>query len=312
MAGRHGTRRHGTRRRRVLAAVGVVVGLGLGLAGCATGTSEGGPGAPDAQPPAADADDPCAGGAPVRNELDAPDTVTETPELVAAQEEIGTLVPEAERLAGDRLGALWQAWTPEVHLVVELTDGPEVAELEALAEESGLVELRYTATISRAELMALVDEANAVVAASDLPWMGSGADELNGRWVLSVPSGDDGGAATCAAFRELLADVDVPYAFDVVDAPEESTVRGPVAVTEAEAIDGTLQLYVGSCNGEPEVTLLEQTATEVRVEVTSTTPAPGWPGADCLDGLALTLDAPLGDRTLVDASTGDVVAVRTS
>lgn len=290
----------GARRRGTLTACAVVIGLGL--AGCATGTPEAGPGA-------ADPDNPCAGGAPVRNELDAPGTVTETPELVAAQDAILALVPQAESLAGERLGGLWQAWTPEPHLVVEVTDGPALADLDALAEDSGLVEVRYTATITRAELMAGVDAANAVVAASDLPSMGSWGDELNGRWVLSVPAGDDGGAATCAAFRELLADVDVPYAFDVVDAPEESTVRGPVAITEASSTGSGLQLYVGSCNGEPEVTALEETDTEIRVEVTSTTPAPGWPGNDCLDGLELTLDAPLGDRALIDLSTGEAVQV---
>lgn len=289
-------------QRGALTAVAVVVGLGLG--GCATGTPGSGPGA-------ADPDDPCAGGAPVRNELDVPDDVTESPELVAAQEEIGALWPQVEALAGDRLGGMWQGWTPEPHLVVEVTEGPALAALDALADESGLVEVRYTATISRAELMAGVDEANALVAASDLPSMGSSGDELNGRWVLSVPAGDDGGAATCTAFRELLVDLDIPWAFEVVDAPEESTVRGPVEVWEAYTGGGTgLQLTVGSCNGEPEVTVLEQTDDEVRVEITSSTPAPGWPGEDCLDGLELTLDAPLGDRTLVDLSTGDTVGVR--
>lgn len=292
------------RRRGAVAAIAVVVGLGL--AGCATGTPGAGPGA-------ADPDDPCAGGAPVRNELDGPETVTESPELIAAQDEVIALVPQAESLAGDRLGAVWMSWAPELHLVVEVTDGPALAELDAFAEESGLVEVRYTATITRAELTAGIDEAVAIVGASDLPSMGSWGDELSGRWVLSVPAGDDGGAATCTAFRELLADLDIPWAFEVVDAPEESTVRGPVEIWEAYTGGGTgLQLTVGSCNGEPEVTVLEQTDTEVRIEVTSTTPAPGWPGEDCLDGLELTLDAPLRDRALVDVTTGEAVAVRAS
>lgn len=292
------------RRRGAVAAVVVVVGLGL--AGCATGTAEAGAGPTDP-------DDPCAGGAPVRNELDGPETMTESPELIAAQDQIIALVPRAESLASDRLGAVWISWTPELHLVVDVTEGPALAELEALAEESGLVEVRYTATITRAELMAGIDEAAAIVGASDLPSMGSWGDELNGRWVLSVPAGDDRGAATCTAFRELLADLDIPWAFEVIDGPEEPTVRGPVEVWEAYTGGGTgLQLTVGSCNGEPEVTVLEQTDTEVRVEITSTTPAPGWPGEDCLDGLELTLDAPLGGRTLVDVTTGDTVTVTTS
>ena len=293
----------GTRAGRLRGSMAaVVVVLGLGLGGCATGAPSAAPGA--------DTDDPCAGGAPVRNELDPPETVTESPELVAAQDEVLAVLPQAESLAGDRLGGLWLAWTPELHLVVEVTEGEALADLDALAEETGLVEVRYTATITRAALMAGVDEANALAQASGLPWLGSSGDELNGRWVLSVPSGDDGGAATCTAFREVLADLDIPWAFEVVDAPEDSTVRGPVGIWEAFAADGpVVQLTVGSCNGDPEVTVLEQTETEVRVEVTSTTPAPGWPGADCLDGLELTLDAPLGDRTLVDLTTGDTVTV---
>ena len=294
------------RRRTRLAVVAVVVGVGL--VGCATELPSAGSG-----PGVDGADHPCAGGAPVRNELDAPATAGETPERMAVQDELTALAPQAERLAGDRLGGLWIAWAPTAHLVVEVTDGAPIPDLDSLAEETGLVEVRYTATISRVDLMAGIDEANAVVNASGLPSMGSWGDELNGRWVLSVPAGDDGGAATCTAFRELLADVDVPYAFEVVEAPEESTVRGPVRVTEAYRVGGTtLQLVVASCNGEPEVTVLEQTDAEVRLEVTSTTPAPGWPGEDCLDGLEVTLDAALEDRRVVDLTTGEAVPVSAS
>lgn len=89
-----------------------------------------------------------------------------------------------------------------------------------------------------------------------------------------------------------------------------ATVRKPVEFSHVTLTDDrTLEMSVDSCNGNPEVTELEQTETEVRLEVTSTVPGPGQPGNDCMDGIEVTLDAPLGDRVLVDARTGDAVEV---
>lgn len=95
-----------------------------------------------------------------------------------------------------------------------------------------------------------------------------------------------------------------------VDPPIGSTVRGPTQLVEARLdADGTLTVNPASCNGDPEVTALEEDADEVRLEVTATTPAPGEPGDACLDGLTVDLDEPLGGRTLVDLATGDAVPV---
>jgi len=81
-----------------------------------------------------------------------------------------------------------------------------------------------------------------------------------------------------------------------------ATDRRPVAITEARlADDGTLELGVASCNGEPEVTELVEDDDQVRVEVTSTV---SNPGDACLDLVEVELAAPLGDRELIDLSSG--------
>ena len=66
-----------------------------------------------------------------------------------------------------------------------------------------------------------------------------------------------------------------------------------------------LQLNVASCNENPTAKVVESN-TEVRVEVTSAR----WLGRnadDGADGVIVTLDAPLGTRTVVDQSTGETV-----
>ena len=68
-----------------------------------------------------------------------------------------------------------------------------------------------------------------------------------------------------------------------------------------------LQLNVASCNENPTAKVVESN-TEVRVEVTSAR----WLGRnadDCADGVIVSLDAPLGTRTVVDQSTVETVEV---
>ena len=68
-----------------------------------------------------------------------------------------------------------------------------------------------------------------------------------------------------------------------------------------------LELNVASCNENPTAEAVESD-TEVRVRVTSGR----WLGRnadDCADGVVVTLNAPLGTRTVVDQSTGETVAV---
>lgn len=63
-------------------------------------------------------------------------------------------------------------------------------------------------------------------------------------------------------------------------------------------------LAIGTCDGEPEVTRLDQGTARVEVEVTSTRHDPGDAG---LDLLTVELESPLADRELIDLSTGAVV-----
>jgi hypothetical protein len=68
-----------------------------------------------------------------------------------------------------------------------------------------------------------------------------------------------------------------------------------------------LELNVASCNENPTADVVESD-TEVRVQVTSGR----WLGRnadDCADGVVVTLNAPLGTRTVVDQSTGQVLEV---
>lgn len=68
-----------------------------------------------------------------------------------------------------------------------------------------------------------------------------------------------------------------------------------------------LELNVAACNENPTAEVVES-GTEVRVQVTSGR----WYGRnadDCADGVTVTLNAPLGRRTVVDQSTGQTVEV---
>jgi hypothetical protein len=73
------------------------------------------------------------------------------------------------------------------------------------------------------------------------------------------------------------------------------------------SVDGSiLSIEVPTCNGDPEVTMLEETEDEVRVEVVSQRQRGG---DDCLDGVQVELDRPLGDRALIDVTSGRIVRV---
>lgn len=287
----------------------VVVAAVVALTGCQTGRG-GDPGAgPGA--PGDPGSHPCAQGAPEIESLTIESFEGEPPpermdwEIAASE-----LAQEVTAVAGDRLAAVWIAWAPDRTVEVRLTQGPALPELDALAAASELdLNVAYDRAFSEAELLAVANGRSADWAG--LPGLsGMSVDTLSSRLLFYVASGDDGGASTCTAIAEILAEAGVPYAFEVFEGPTEGTVRQPVTFTEVYLVDDrTLQMNVASCNGDPELTALEETEGEVRLEVTSTVAAPGWASQDCLDGIEVTLDAPLGDRTLVDITTGNVVDV---
>ena len=84
-------------------------------------------------------------------------------------------------------------------------------------------------------------------------------------------------------------------------------VRGDVAILEAEPRPQA-QLYVdvAACGSQPHVTTLEESSDAVRVGVSI------WRhfrtgGDDCADSITIDLNEPLGQRTVIDASTGQPV-----
>ena len=65
-----------------------------------------------------------------------------------------------------------------------------------------------------------------------------------------------------------------------------------------------LVLIVHSCNGDPEVTLLQETDVDVRVKVVASSTRD-----ECLDPIEVQLQEPLGDRVVIDKHTGQSVSV---
>ncbi len=86
--------------------------------------------------------------------------------------------------------------------------------------------------------------------------------------------------------------------------PGPDSRRGPTRLgDEYHLSDGTtLDVAVQSCNGDPELAELEETETEVRIQVVATTYRDT---DDCLDSIQIKLTAPVGDRAVIDVTTGN-------
>ena len=89
---------------------------------------------------------------------------------------------------------------------------------------------------------------------------------------------------------------------------------GGAWLSEVKVVEARLQspdrlsLLVASCQGAPRVSLLRETDIDVQVKVSAfSTPSRG--GKDCLDRVELRLKRQLGDRTLVDKHSGQLVDV---
>jgi hypothetical protein len=94
-----------------------------------------------------------------------------------------------------------------------------------------------------------------------------------------------------------------------VELPE--TRRGPVSLEGVEpalVLPHELSLDVPSCHGAPELTQLVEDTDTVRLEVVTTQVVRG-DREDCLDGLAVVLEGPLGERDVVDLVSGATLAV---
>ena len=73
--------------------------------------------------------------------------------------------------------------------------------------------------------------------------------------------------------------------------------------------DTVVIVEVPTCDGHPEVTQLHEQAERVTVEVVSTKVLRGDSPA-CLDNVEVQLERPLGDRELIDRTSGRTLRVR--
>lgn len=86
--------------------------------------------------------------------------------------------------------------------------------------------------------------------------------------------------------------------------------RDQVPVTDAFLFEqDRLTLVVDTCGREPELDLLREQDEVVEVAVVSTRTFGGSGGGDCQDSVEVRLQAPLGERSLVDATTGGALTV---
>ncbi|GAB2466869.1 hypothetical protein [Xylanimonas ulmi] len=86
--------------------------------------------------------------------------------------------------------------------------------------------------------------------------------------------------------------------------------RDRAPITQAVLLEqDLLALVVDTCGAEPEVDLLDEQEEAVQVAVISTRTIGGPGSGDCLDVVEVRLQAPLGDRPLIDVTSGDQITV---
>lgn len=128
-------------------------------------------------------------------------------------------------------------------------------------------------------------------------WRGPAAALL----VLVLPTGGCGTGDAASPFPDPASEL-----------PNSGTERRPVEVLSAFASgDGTtVEIGVSSCDGDPTAST-DETADEVAVRVTAEVVVEG-DRFECQDVVPVTLGAPLGDRRLIDGSSGTAVPVERS
>lgn len=117
-------------------------------------------------------------------------------------------------------------------------------------------------------------------------------DPLDGRTVIDLVSGET------VTVEEL----------DVEPDPSDSqSERRPVTPTAANLASPTeIWVDVPSCHGNPVMDEIEEGDEQVRIRIVTTM---SDPRRACLDGLSITLDDPLDNRTVIDLVTGQPIDV---
>ena len=86
--------------------------------------------------------------------------------------------------------------------------------------------------------------------------------------------------------------------------------RSEFAISYAELAEpNLLWLGVGTCNENPEIGTVEESDEAVKVAIVSTRTFGGPGSSDCMDIVHVELSAPLGDRTVIDLSSGKELAI---
>ncbi|WP_432562733.1 hypothetical protein [Kineococcus sp. SYSU DK003] len=100
--------------------------------------------------------------------------------------------------------------------------------------------------------------------------------------------------------RQLLTGLLVCTAALTACAP--SSERASASISDWSADGNVLHLGINSCNGDPQASVVE-TETDITVTVTAVFQQ-GGDSAACMDGLAITVAAPVGERAVIDGFTG--------
>lgn len=81
------------------------------------------------------------------------------------------------------------------------------------------------------------------------------------------------------------------------------------AITEVVLLDGateTMIVSVDTCNANPRLAVVEG---EQAITLAVQADQQSWGSDDCADSINVELDAPLGDRRVIDGATGEELAV---
>ncbi len=135
--------------------------------------------------------------------------------------------------------------------------------------------------------------------------------ETEVRLAVTVAPSSSSGTARCAGHVtvKLAAPLGDRPVVDARSGRELSVWgrTGPTPVVSATLVGVSgLLVQTETCTAQLEVTDVSESADSVRIEVTATG---GTHGRACGDGVDVALRSPLGERRLVDATTGEVIPI---
>ena len=115
------------------------------------------------------------------------------------------------------------------------------------------------------------------------------------------------GVVLTPAKRLLLPMVAAALLTTGCNAADEPQTRSEASIYNVQGGPNAteLSLQIGSCSSTAALVEVEETSSEVRLRARTTSDVDG----DCGDGAEVALNQPLGDRVVIDASTGEQITV---